>query len=128
MKENSDDFSQCIEICSADKTCFGECFNAFLEKADKCPCMDQCELGCPCENGYACESFISAISENTNTLAGFSYVISSDGHMKENRFYKIPEAEGNLRAPGFSLLNGKMYIFGGYQDETKVPQMSICCS
>ena len=83
MRENTDDLSQCIEFCSADKTCFGECFDAFLEESDKCPCMDQCELGCPCANGYSCESFISAICENTNELAGFSYVISSDGHMKE---------------------------------------------
>ena len=147
MAEVDQGLINCHKNCGADIVCFEECFAIFKEEMKECPCMENCPLGCPC-SGFVCEPYITAMCQGTKKIYNFidfSYSISSSGHYKEkclkkyynfpfgvklsllnfyqeNRHYTTPAKTDYqfLYRSGFSILNGEVYIFGGYQDLKKV--------
>jgi len=126
--EAMDRQNACLENCNFGKNCFDACLVHFLEDSDQCPCMAGCEIGCPC-SGYDCQPYLTAICQNLfSSNFGFSYVISSSGHFKENRYYTTPASTSDqfLYAAGHSILNGQVYIFGGHQDSKKIGKMEDC--
>ena len=41
--------------CAAfDNTCREQCYDVYMSAIRECPCMENCERGCPCKN-YKCE-------------------------------------------------------------------------
>ncbi|CBY12419.1 unnamed protein product [Oikopleura dioica] len=118
----------CLGNCNFEKNCFDACYVRFLEDSDQCPCMAGCEIGCPC-SGYDCQPYLTAICQNRySDEFGFSYVISSSGHFKENRYYTTPASTNDqfLYRAGHSILNGQVYIFGGPQNSKKIGKMEAC--
>ena len=90
IDEVTTEFTGCVKNCTASQTCYDVCYATFTESSEKCPCNAKCELGCPCDDGYKCQPFITALCQYSSNH--FGYVISADGHYKEDRFYNSPQA------------------------------------
>ena len=145
VAEKHDELIDCNVNCVTDTDCIDGCMELFKEEMKDCPCMENCQMGCPCKTGFNCEPYITAMCQayNSNEV-DFSYSISASGHNKgtslkyelsflsikflnlnqQNRHYTTP-AKTNyqfLTRSGFSILNGEVYIFGGDQDPKKVNQ------
>jgi len=105
-------------------------------ESKQCPCMEGCPLGCPCEGAYDCERYVTAMCHSTSQPSAndFSYVMSTNGRLQSRRYYTSPLttdsslAKGSqfLYKAGFSLLNGRVYIFGGHQDTQKIAIINGC--
>ena len=116
---------QCLVDCVAQQECFDDCHEKFLEKSLRCPCMSSCPGGCPCEDGYKCQPFITVVCQNLDHEGDrLNYIFSSDGHFIEERYYSIPESSDDkypyLDYAGYASLNGEMFILGGRFDPKKV--------
>ncbi|CAG5103778.1 Oidioi.mRNA.OKI2018_I69.chr1.g931.t1.cds [Oikopleura dioica] len=122
IDEASTEFTGCVKNCTASPTCYENCFSGFMKESEKCPCNAKCELGCPCDDGYKCQPFITAICQYSSNH--FGYVMSADGHYKEDRFYN--RSYPFLHRAGHALLNGQMMIFGGDQDSKKIGRIDGC--
>ncbi|CAG5104884.1 Oidioi.mRNA.OKI2018_I69.chr1.g1636.t1.cds [Oikopleura dioica] len=129
IDEVTTEFTGCVKSCTASQTCYDGCYATFAESSEKCPCNAKCELGCPCDDGYKCQPFITLICQyrTSYNLKHFGYVISADGHYKENRFYNSPQGSTPfLQNAGHALLNGQMMIYGGNQDLKKIGRVDGC--
>ena len=87
--------------------------------------MPQCPEGCPCDGGYKCQPFISLVCQHRNYEGEqLNYIISADGHFKEDRYYNIPEAADGtdpyLDFVGWTNFLDEIFIFGGRSDPRKV--------
>ncbi|CBY10654.1 unnamed protein product [Oikopleura dioica] len=116
--------NECYENCGMNIHCFDGCLASFKEEMKECPCMENCPLGCPCENRDICGPNITAMCQSVD----FSYSISASGHNKENRHYTTPARTTSpfLYRAGFSIMNGEVYIFGGSQDSKKIVKIEQC--
>ena len=54
-------FSTCVGICDNDASCISACSRDYVNNYAKCPCMDGCPDGCPCQitsDEYQCPSLV----------------------------------------------------------------------
>ncbi|CAG5104514.1 Oidioi.mRNA.OKI2018_I69.chr1.g1292.t1.cds [Oikopleura dioica] len=132
IKEANDHFTSCVGNCQyTERACYDQCYSLLVEESDKCPCNSGCPLGCPCESGYSCQKYITAICQrqSASSYVDFSYMISANGHIQENRYYSSPLSTGSyqfLYNSGFAILNGQMFLYGGNQDPKKVARIEEC--
>ncbi|CAG5104513.1 Oidioi.mRNA.OKI2018_I69.chr1.g1291.t1.cds [Oikopleura dioica] len=83
IKEVNQDFNSCFRNCTADETCYNGCTQLLVEDSRKCPCNSGCPLGCPCESGYTCQKYITAMCQSSSSgFVDFSYMMSADGHIQ----------------------------------------------
>ncbi|CBY11184.1 unnamed protein product [Oikopleura dioica] len=107
VKEANQNFSNCTEICGPGTKCYDECIDGFRAATNMCPCNDGCPKGCPCDNGFICQPYITAMCDYTDD---YSFIISGDGKYQENRYYQSPNNQ--LYGSAFAILNDEVYIFG----------------
>lgn len=80
VKEANQNFSNCTEICGPGTKCYDECIDGFRAATNMCPCNDGCPKGCPCDNGFICQPYITAMCDYTDD---YSFIISGDGKYQD---------------------------------------------
>ncbi|CAG5105411.1 Oidioi.mRNA.OKI2018_I69.chr1.g2110.t1.cds [Oikopleura dioica] len=131
IEEAASSLKKCVTACDPNNACFNACHESFLRTSSNCPCMAKCPAGCPCEDGYNCEPFMTAICEQrSGTYPGgqYKYILSPDGHFKENRLYHSPIINDipYLEKARYGILNGEVYFFGGTSDNKKIAKLTDC--
>ncbi|CAG5105170.1 Oidioi.mRNA.OKI2018_I69.chr1.g1897.t1.cds [Oikopleura dioica] len=135
IKEASQGLNDCIGNCTANETCFEDCFDDFLMVSRKCPCLTECEKGCPCEDGFHCQEYVLGMCQERGTNSNpvnYTYVMSADGYFIENRHFLSPQSSGEtsyypfLYRAASALLNGEIYFFGGDHDAYKIGKLKEC--
>ncbi|CAG5078114.1 Oidioi.mRNA.OKI2018_I69.PAR.g8904.t1.cds [Oikopleura dioica] len=112
----------CVKNCTASPSCYNKCFNSFDLESEMCPCNSRCPRGCPCDDGYNCQGFYMLLSQYSTKN---TYILSADGHFKENRYFSTPHANF-LNYAGHAILNGEVFLFGGSQNRYKIGKISGC--
>jgi hypothetical protein len=76
-------FIDCNVNCGTDTVCVDRCIEIFKENRKDCPCMENCQMGCPCDGRFKCEPYITAMCQgHSSSFIDFSYTISASRHNK----------------------------------------------
>ncbi|CBY16172.1 unnamed protein product, partial [Oikopleura dioica] len=119
----------CLKTCPPEMGCHNSCYENYTQMLFLCPCIEQetttttqistttTEIS-PIEPS---DVFILVIPN----LVEESYLQSGDGSSQVSTTINAPENNYADNA-AYALVNGKLHIFGGYYDRTKIARLDDC--
>ncbi|CBY11763.1 unnamed protein product [Oikopleura dioica] len=136
----------CLKECPASAACHELCFDIYSDKMATCPCMETqtTSTSVPTTTEIATTSKTVSTTgslSTTNTSSPItpsdvfilvipryvdkSYLQSGDGSSQVSATINAPE-NNYAHYAAHALVNGKLYIFGGQYDRTKIARLDDC--
>ncbi|CBY14999.1 unnamed protein product [Oikopleura dioica] len=119
----------CLKKCPPEIGCHNSCYENYTQMLILCPCIEQettttTEISTTTTQITPIEPsdvFILAISRYVEK----SYLQSGDGSSQISATINAPENDYAYYA-AYALVNGKLHIFGGWSDVTKIARLDDC--
>ncbi|CBY13349.1 unnamed protein product [Oikopleura dioica] len=100
----------CLKTCPPEIGCHNSCYENYTQMLFLCPCIEQ-----------ESDVFILVIPR----ILDESYLQSGDGSSQISATINAPDNE-YARYAAYALVNGKLHIFGGTSDGTKIARLDDC--
>ncbi|CBY11761.1 unnamed protein product [Oikopleura dioica] len=112
----------CLKTCPPEIGCHNSCYENYSQMLFLCPCIEQettttTQIS-PIEPS---DVFILVLPNKVDE----SYLQSGDGSSQISATINAPENR-YARNAAYALVNGKLHIFGGYYDWTKIARLDDC--